>query len=195
MTGLFAAKQNQSLKRMMAHMLGAAKFNADTFKQLREDPTTTLQSIILVPITGLCYGIGLGLYGFFIVSFSASETVLVILLSLISAGIIAIIWSLTTFLIVTKLFNRSISYPSLTRPFLFSWSPGLLFVLLSSPNSFVSEGIRILATAWVGVASIFAVRYAGGLTLQQSMITFIMSILILVFTQIALESLLPLFFT
>jgi hypothetical protein len=190
MTGLFAAKQNLSLKRMIAHMLGAARLNADTFKQLRDDPTTNLQSIILVPVTGLCYGIGLGLYGFFIVSFSANETILVTLLSLTSAGIIAMIWSLTTFLIVTKLFNRSIGYPSLTRPFLFSWSPGLLFVLLLSPNPFVSEGIRILATAWVGVASIFAVRYAGGLTLQQSMITFIISILILVF-----ESLLPLFFT
>jgi hypothetical protein len=195
MTGLFAAKQDLNIKRMVTYMIGAAKFNADTFKQLRDDSATTLQSIILVPIIGLCYGIGLGLNGFFVAGFSMNETVLVTLLSLVSAGIIAIIWSITTFLIVTKLFNRSIGYPSLTRPFLFSWTPGVLFIVLLSPNPIVSEGFRILATAWVGVASIFAVRHASGLTLQQSMITFIVSILILVFAQIVFESLLPLFFT
>jgi hypothetical protein len=195
MTGLLAAKQNLSLKRMTTHMLGAAKFNADTYRQLRDDPSTTLQSIIIVPITGLCYGIGIGLNGFFVAGFSVNETVLVIMLSLISASIIAIIWYSTTFLLIAKLFNRSIGYSSLARPFLFSWSPGLFFVLLLSPNLFVSEGFRILATAWVGVASIFAMRHAGGLTLQQSMMTFIMSILVLVFAQTVFESLLLPVFT
>ena len=195
MTGLFAAKQDLNIKRMVTNMIGAARFNAGTLKQLRDDPTKTLQSILLVPLTGLCYGLGLGLNGAIVAGLSANETVLVIVLGLISAGIIAILWSLTNFLIVTKLFNRTIGYSDLTRPFLFSWTPGTLFILLLSPNPFVSEGFRILATAWVGVASIFAVRRAGGMTLQQSMITFIMSILTLVFAQIVLESLLPLIFT
>ena len=192
MTGLFAAKQDLSIKRMVKNMLGAARFNADTYKNLRDDPTKTLQSILLIPLTGLSYGIGLGLNGFLVVGLLPSETVLVIVLGLISAGVIAILWSLTNFLIVTKLFARTIGYSSLTRPFLFSWTPGLLYILLLSPNMFVSEVFRTLATAWVGVASVFAVRHAGGITFQQSMITFILSIWILVFTQILLESLLPL---
>lgn len=192
MTGPFAIKQDLSLKRLLTNMIGSARFNADILKQLRDDPTKTLQSILLVPLTGLCYGLGLGLNGFLVAGLSANETVLVIVLGLISAGIIAILWSLTNFLIATKLFNRTIGYSSLTRPFLFSWTPGILFILVLGPNPFVSEGFRILATVWVGVASIFAVRHAGGLTLQQSMITFILSILILVFAQIVLESLLPL---
>ena len=195
MTGLFAAKQDLNIKRMVISMVGAARFNADTLKQLRDDPTKTLQSILLVPLTCLCYGLGLGGNGFRVAGLPANETILVIVLGLVSAGIIAILWSLTNFLIVTKLFNRTITYAGLTRPFLFSWTPGLLFILLLSPNPFVSEGFRILATAWVGVASIFAVRHAGGMSLQQSMITFILSILILVFAQIILESLLPLLFS
>ena len=195
MTGLFAAKQDLNIKRMVTSMVGAARFNADILKQLRDDPTKTLESILLVPLTGLCYGLGLGLNGFLVAGLSANETVLVIVLGPISAAIIAILWSLTNFLIVTKLFNRTIGYSSLTRPFLYSWTPGILFILLLSPNPFISEGFRILATAWVGVASIFAVRHAGGVSLQQSMITFILSVLILVFAQIVLESLLPLLFT
>lgn len=195
MTGLFTAKQDLNIKRIVTSMVGAARFNADILKQLRDDSTKSLQSILLVPLTGLCYGLGLGLNGFLVAGFSVNETVLVIVLGLISAGIIAIVWSSTNFLIVTKLFNRTIAYPNLTRPFLFSWTPGVLFILLLSPTPFVSEGFRTLATAWVGVASIFAVRHAGGMTLQQSMITFILSILILVFAQIAFESLLRLLLT
>ena len=194
-TGLFASKQDLGIKKMMTQMLGAAKFSADTFNQLRDDHSATLQSVILVPIVGLCYGLGLGLFGFFVAGFSFNETIVVTVLSLASAATIALIWSAANFLIVTRLFNRTISYPDLTRPFLFSWTPGILFILLSSPIPIVSEGLRILATAWVGVASIFALRHAGGLSIQQSMLAFIISILILVFAQIVFESLLPLLFT
>ena len=194
MTGLFATKQDLNVMKMVSRMLSAAKLNENTFKELRDNPTATLQSIFLVPISGLCYGLGFGVFGYFTYNFSANLVALVVLLSLVSAGIIAIVWSFTTFLIVARLFRKTVSYPGLVRPFLFSWSPGILFIFLLSPNQFVSDGFRILATAWVAVASIFGVRYAGGLTLQQSMVTFIVSILILIFAQIVFESVLPVFF-
>lgn len=191
MTGLFAEKQDLSIKKMLIRMFGASRFKSETFKELKDDPHATLQSFLLVPITGLCYGLGLSLFGLFVVGFSASTTVLITLLGLVLGCSIALIWSLTSFLIVNKLFNRTISYLSLARPFFFSWSPGLLFILLLIPNPLVSEGVRVLASAWVGVASVFAVKHAGGLSFQQSMMTFIISILTLVLAQIILESLLP----
>lgn len=194
MTGLFRAKQDLSLRTMISRMLGAAKFNGNTFKELRGNPSTTLQTLTLAPTIGLCYGVGLGVFIFLEAGLPLIEGVLLIILSLVSACIIAFLWSAITYALVTKLFRRTISYPNLARPFLFSWTPGLLFIMLSIPNPFVSEFFRVVATAWVAIASIFAVRHAAELTIQQSMMTFIISVLILVFALTLVDSLLPLFF-
>lgn len=195
MTGLFAAKQDFNIRKMIGRMLGAAKFSSTTFKELRDDSSATFQSIILAPITGLCYGVGLSLFIFQAIGLSLNEAILVVVLGLVSACIIALTWSATTYAVVTRIFRRTISYPNLARPFLFSWTPGLLFILLAIPNPSVSDAFRAVATAWVAVSSIFAVRYSSDLTVQQSMITFILSVLILVFAVIIVSSLLPLFFS
>ena len=195
MTGLFAAKQDLNIRKMISRMLGAAKFSDATFKELRDDPSATLQSLVLAPITGLCYGVGLSAFLFQAIGVSLNEAMLIVLLGLVSACIIALAWSATTYALVTRLFRRTIRYPNLARPFLFSWAPGPLLVLLAIPNPFASEAFRVVAIAWVAVASIFAVRYSSDLTVQQSMITFILSVLILVFALIAASSLLPFFFS
>lgn len=175
-------------------MLGAARLNGDTFKELRDDPGATLQSIALVPVTGLCYGIGITGFIFIETGISLDEAILVILLGLVSASIIALTWSATNYVLVTRLFRKTISYRSLTRPFLFSWTPGLLLTLISVPNSSISEAFRAVATGWIAISSIFAVRYASGVSIQQSMIMFILSVLILLFGLATITSLIPLFF-
>ena len=195
MTGLFAAKQDFNIKKMITRMLGAAKFNATIFRELRDDPGATFQALILAPITGFCYSVGLSLFIFQAIGLSLNEVILLVVLGLILACIIALTWSATTYAVVTRIFRRTISYPNLARPFLFSWTPGLLFILLAIPIPVVSDAFRAVATAWVALSSIFAVRYSSDLTVQQSMITFILSVLILVFALIIVSSLLPLFFT
>ena len=188
MTWPFATRQDLNLKRMVSRMFKAARLDGDTFRELRDDASTTVQSVSLVAIIGLCYGAGLGFFGFFVAGISVLDIFTIILIGLLSAVIIAFVWSGTTFLIVTRLFRRTIDYWGLARPFFFSWAPGLLFILMSSPIPIISEIIGAAGTAWIGVASVFAVKNAAGFSTQQSMLTFIIGVLVLIF----IRSLIPL---
>src|SRR5437667_11101751 len=67
LTPYSGSKQDFNLRRMGSRMLKAARFNGDTFRELRDDPTGTAQSISLVAIVGLCYVAGLGIFGLFAV--------------------------------------------------------------------------------------------------------------------------------
>jgi hypothetical protein len=128
---------------------------------------------------------------FFVAGISLLNVFTIILIGLLSAVIIAFVWSGTTFLIVTKLFRRTIGYWGLARPFFFSWAPGLLFILMSSPIPVISEIIRVAGTAWIGVASVFAVKHAAGFSAQQSMLTFIIGVLVQIFILTLIQSLVP----
>jgi len=123
-----ASKQDFNLRRMGSRMLKAARFNGDIFRELRDDPSGTAQSLSLVAMVGLCYGAGLGLFGFFIAGISMLEILTIALIGLLAAILIALVWSATSVLIVTKLFRRRIGYWGFARPFFFSWTPGLLFI-------------------------------------------------------------------
>jgi hypothetical protein len=172
-----AAKQDLNLKKMGSRMLRAARLDGETFEQLRDDPSATTQSLLVVAIVGLCYGTG---FGFFLAGTSLIEVLTIALLGLFSAFAIAFVWSGTTFLIVTRVFRRTIGYWGLSRPFFFSWAPGLLFVLMSSPIIILFEVIRAVGAAWIAISSVFAVKHAVGFTTQQSMLTFIICVLLLV---------------
>src|SRR5947209_13827427 len=149
MTWPFATRQELNLQRMISRMSKAARLDSDTFRELRDDASTTAQSVSLVAIIGLCYGAGLGFFGFFVAGISVLDIFTIILIGLLSAVIIAFVWSGTTFLIVTRLFRRTIDYWGLARPLFFSWAPGLLFILMSSPIPIISEIIGAAGTAWI----------------------------------------------
>jgi len=177
MTGLFATTQDFNLKKMGSRMLRAARLDGETFRQLRDDPSATAQSLLVVAIIGLCYGAG---FGFFLAGTSLLDVLTITLIGLFSALVIAFVWSGTTFLIVTRLFRRTIGYWGLSRPFFFSWSPGLLFVLMSGPITILFEVIRAVGVAWIGISSVFAVKHAVGFSTQQSMLTFIICVILVV---------------
>jgi hypothetical protein len=162
-------------------MVKAARFNAETFRELRDDLSATAQSVSIIVIVGLCYGAGLGLFGFFVVGVSSLEILTITLISLTASILIALVWSVTSLLIVRKLFRRSIGYWSFARPFFFAWTPGLLFILMSAPIPIVFEIVRATGTVWIGIASVFAVKNAVGISTQQSMLTFITSTVSLLF--------------
>ena len=96
----FATKQDLSLKKMGSRMLRAARLDGETFREIRDDPSATAQSLLVVVIIGLCYGVG---FGFFLAGASLRDVLTIVLLSLFSALAIAFVWSGTTFLIVTRL--------------------------------------------------------------------------------------------
>src|SRR6266700_60791 len=150
MTGPFATAQDFNLKKMGSRMLRAARLDGETFRQLRDDPSATAQSVLLVAIIGLCYGAG---FGFFLAGTTLLDVLTITLLGLFSALAIA---------------------------FFFSWAPGLLFVLMSSPITILFEVIRAVGAAWIGISSVFAVKHAVGFSTQQSMLTFVICVLLLV---------------
>src|SRR3989454_10023562 len=139
LTSYSGSKQDFNLRRMGSRMLKAARLNGESFRELRDDPSATAQSVSIIAIIGLCYGAGVGLFGFFIAGISTLEILTVTLISLLAEILIAIIWSGITLLIVTKMFGRRIGYWGLTRLLLFSWTLGLLFFLMSSPFPIVFE--------------------------------------------------------
>ncbi len=177
MTGPFATTQDFNLKKMGSRMLRAARLDAEAFRELRDDPGVTAQSVLVVAIIGLCYGAG---FGFFLAGASLLDVLTITLIGLFSALVIAFVWSATTFLIVTRLFRRTVGYWGMSRPFFFSWAPGLLFILMSTPITIVFEIVRAIGAAWIGIASVFAVKHAAGFSTQQSMLTFIICVLLLV---------------
>jgi hypothetical protein len=181
MTWPFATRQDLNLKKMVSRMLKASRLNGDTFRELRDDPSATVQSVSLVAIIGLSYGVGLGLAGFFIAGTSLLDTFTIILIAMSSAIIIALVWLGMAFLIITKVFRGRIGYSALARPFFFSWSPGLLFIFMSVPTPAVSNITRAVGTAWIVVANVFAVKNSVGISTPQSMLTFMISAISMIF--------------
>lgn len=151
----------------------------ENFEQLRDDPSATTQALLVIPIVGICYGAGFGLFGYFVAGFSVFETLLVTLIGLLGSFIVAFIWSGTTFLVVTKLFHQPIAYASLARPFFFAWSPGIIFILTLTPFPFLSDLARAIGTAWMIIASVYAVKHSVKFSTQNSLLTFIISALVL----------------
>ena len=181
MMGLFTTRQDLNLKKMEARILKVAKLDGETFRELRDDPSATAQSVFLVAIVALSYGAGWSLFSFLVGEISILG-ISTITLANFAAGIgIAFAWSGASFVILTKLFRRNISYLELARPFFFSWSPGLLFIFMFAPIPVVSDAIRAVSTAWVIIANVFAVKNAAGISVQRSMLTFIISTISLFF--------------
>jgi hypothetical protein len=180
MVGL-ASGQDLNLKKLGSRILRAARLNGENFRELRDDPSANAQSLSLVAIVSLCYGAGLSLFGFFIGGISVLEVFTITLTGLFSGIFIALVWSAITFLIVTKVFRRTIGYWGLARPFFFAWAPGILFILMAAPISIMSEIVRAAMTAWISIANVSAVKNAAGVTTQQSLLTFIISTIFLIF--------------
>lgn len=156
-------------------MFRAARLDRETFLFLKKDDKATAQGLGVVALTGACYGLGLSL-------FAGADLSGVLLGAGIggAAGIlVAFIWLSLTFVIGTRLLGGSTDYWGLARPFFFSWSPGLLFTLTSIPVPVLSGLVGGVATAWIVIASVFAVKQATGLDSQRSLLTFILVFIVM----------------
>src|SRR5437879_10708506 len=90
MTWPFATRQDFNLKKMGSRMLRAARLDGETFRELRDDPSATAQSVLVVAIIGLCYGAG---FGFFLAGTSLLDVLTITMIGLFSALVIAFVWS------------------------------------------------------------------------------------------------------
>jgi hypothetical protein len=172
---------------MMDRMVKSARFNRDTFLALKEDSTATGQALIVLALAGASFGVGFAA--------SIGYGVIGILLGAISGAVVSIalgiVWLSLTFLIGTRLFKGTSGYWSLARPIFFATSPGLVFLIMSVPVSFVADIARVIGVAWIAVSTVIAVRTALGLDTQRSLLIFIIVTFIVLFNYGLIASLWP----
>jgi Yip1 domain len=155
---------------MLDRMVKSAKLNRDTFLSLKEDPTATSQALIVLALAGASFGVGFAT--------SIGFSVLGILLGAAFGAIVGValgfVWLSLTFLIGTRVFKGTADYWSLARPLFFATSPGLVFLIMSIPASFVPDIARAVGVAWIAISTVIAVKTALGLDTQRSLLIFIL---------------------
>ncbi len=163
---------------MWSRMKKVARFNGATFLELRNDAKATGQAVAVLAFASLSYGVGLALSNANSSGNFALYGIIVVTLATVLLSMIALlIWSMTSFLVGTKLFKGTTSFFGLLRPLFFSASPGLLLVLYSIPLA--GRVVAAVVFGWMLVAEVFAIKNAMGFDMQRSMLTFIVGFLIL----------------
>jgi hypothetical protein len=161
--------------------------------ELKTDTTANGQAVAILVLAGLAYGIGftaqtefqrhdLSVYGVIVGSLANTVTVC----------FAAFVWSATTFLVGTRLFQGKSSYWELARPLFFASSPFTLFLLIVVPiPPIIVQGnvpvywfqgtVAVAAVAWLFISQVFALKQVMGLNLRRTVLTVAVGLLILAF--------------
>lgn len=168
------------LRIMWSRMLKAARFDSQTFRELKEDSRATGQGFAIVGFAGISYGLGVSLIaGMESNTFSGTALLLGGLLGMITSVAASLVWSMTTFLIGTKLFRGNTTYWGLARPLFYSTTPALLFILIAVPVVPARQAVGAIVWGWTLVAGVFAMKNAMGFSNERSMLTFVVAVLLL----------------
>jgi hypothetical protein len=178
---------------MWSRMKKASRLDQAGVLGLKTDATATGQAVAVLVLSALAYGIGftaqtqfqkhnVSIYGIIVGSFANTVTVC----------FAAFVWSATTFLVGTRLFQGKTSYWELARPLFFASTPFLLFLLITIPVPPITvqgnvpvywfQGIiSIAAVAWLFLSQVFVLKQVMGLNLQRTILTVAVGLLILAF--------------
>jgi hypothetical protein len=129
-------------------MIRAAKLDAQLYEEVEKDTVATKEAFLVVLIGAICNGIGsvgiLGAKG--------------IITGIISGIVGWLLWSAVIYLIGVKIFKHTSDMGELLRCLGFAYSPNVLSILGLIPG--IGLIIRFIASIWVLVAFIVAVRQA-----------------------------------
>jgi hypothetical protein len=178
---------------MWSRMKKASSLDQAGVLGLKTDTTATGQAVAVLVLSALAYGVGftaqtqfqkhnLSIYGIIVGSLANTVTVC----------FAAFVWSATTFLVGTKLFQGKTSYWELARPLFFASSPFLLFLLITIPLPPITvqgsipvywfQGmVSIAAVAWLFLSQVFVLKQVMGLSLRRTILTVAVGLLILAF--------------
>jgi hypothetical protein len=178
---------------MWSRMKKASKLDQAGVLGLKTDSSATGQAVGVLVLSALAYGVGftaqtqfqkhnLSIYGIIVGSLANTVTV----------AFAAFVWSATTFLVGTKLFQGKTSYWELARPLFFASSPFLLFLLITIPVPPITihgnvpvywfQGIvAVAAVVWLFLSQIFVLKQVMGLNLRRTILTVAVGLLILAF--------------
>lgn len=164
-----SVSRTESLRIMFRRMIGVAKLNGSVVRSLREDAGATGQSLVVLAIVGLSFGLGFAVS----LGLNSSEILLGGVIGVVSSTVVGFVWLSLSYLIGTRLFRGTISYWGLARPIFFSSSPGVIFLLTLIPVASVEVLARAVGLAWIALASVSAVKNAFGFDNQRGFLTFI----------------------
>jgi hypothetical protein len=178
---------------MWSRMKQASRLDRAGVLGLKMDTTATGQAVAVLVLSALAYGIGftaqtefqknsLSIYGIIVGSLANTVTVC----------FAAFVWSATTFLVGTKLFQGKTNFWELARPLFFAASPFFLFLFITIPvPPIVVQGtvpvywfqgiISIIAVVWLFLSQVFVLKQVMGLSLRRTALTVAVGLLILAF--------------
>jgi len=177
----------QKLQQLRSRIIRIARFDKDTFRELKEDTSATGQAVAVLLLVGLFYGLGYSIFtGIQKSILSPNYVISQTLANMIITDFAVFVWSGTVFLVGTKLFQGKTRYWELARPLFFSTAPGLFFVLIAIPLWPVIAATAIVASAWIVSAEFVALKSAMGFNTQRALLTSVVGLLILVFIQMTI---------
>jgi Yip1 domain len=150
--------------------------------ELKTDKTATGQSIGLLVLAGLSYGIGFTLLTEFRSGTISPYGIIVgTLVSMFGVCFAAFVWAATLFLVGTKIFQGKTSFWELSRPLFFSTGPFLFFALISIPVYAFYVTLTLVIAGWLIASQIFVLKQVMGFNAYRTVLTFTVGFLILLF--------------
>ena len=175
------------IRQLGSRIYRIARFDPETFLELKEDKTATGQAIAVLLLVGLSYGLGFSIFnGLQKSALSPDFVISQTLANMIVTDFAIFVWSATVFLVGTRLFQGKTGYWQLARPLFFSTAPGVLFVLIAIPFSFVIVTTAVITSAWIVSAEFVALKSAMGFNAQRALLTSVVGLLILAFIQMTI---------
>jgi hypothetical protein len=142
---------------MVQRMVRAARLDPSLYEEVEADQRATPQAMMVVIISSVAGGIGAGLSG----ALMGRSWFLVLLWGSVAALLGWYIWALLTYFIGTTIFKTpqtSATVGELLRTIGFASSPGIIRILAFLPG--IGPLVVFVATIWMLVAMIIAVRQA-----------------------------------
>ena len=177
----------RKIQQLGSRIYRVARFDRDTFRELKEDKNATGQAVAVLLVVGLSYGLGFSIFnGLQKSTLSPNFVISQTLANMIVTDFAIFIWSATVFLVGTKLFQGKTGYWQLARPLFFSTAPGILFVLIGIPFFPVIVATAVTVSIWIVSGEFIALKSAMGFNTQRALLTSVVGLLILAFIQMTI---------
>lgn len=158
---------------LVSRMIRAAMLDESLYEEVETDPAATSQALIVLIVASVCSGIGSGLKPLIFGSSPLEVRLLRFGIDLAVGGLLALlvwgVWSFVTYFVGTSIFGGTATYEELLRCIGFSDSPGILSVLSFIPV--LGPLISFIASIWILIAMVVAVRQALDFSTGKAILT------------------------